>query len=147
MPNQKTTSEISWTFKIFRLFSVRKIECSRTGYHIFFKKNQNRFRIIFCIKIVLFFNNNRDKIKFRFYCHDLPKLLFRPKWNTWLQDLMKSYFLQTVFDSFDWLLTLTSKIRKLVKGLLPFCTTRNSSPLISAITVTEANYSPLWKNN
>ena len=120
MPNQKTTSEISWTFKIFRLFSVRKIECSRTGYHIFLKKNQNRFRIIFCIKIVLFFNNNRDKIKFRFYCHDLPKFLFRPKWNTWLQDLMKSYFLQTVFDSFDWLLTLTSKIRKLVKGLLPF---------------------------
>lgn len=53
MPNQKTTSEISWTFKIFRLFSVRKIECSRTGYHIFFKEKskplQNNFICKNCI--------------------------------------------------------------------------------------------------
>lgn len=75
------------------------------------------------------------------------KAPIRPKWNTWLQDFMKSYFLQTVFNYFDWLLTLTSKIRKLVKGLLSFCTTKNSSPLISAITAPEANYYPLWKNN
>ena len=143
MPNQKTTSEISWTFKIFRLFSVRKIECSRTGYHIFLKKNQNRFRIILYVKIVLFFNNNQCKLKFRFYCHDLPKFLFRPKWNTWLQDLMKSYFLQTVFDSFDWLLTLTFKIRKLVKGLLPLWNTKSNSPLVSAITASDKNYSAI----
>lgn len=143
MPNQKTIAEIPWIFKKFCLFSVRKIECSRTGYHIFFKKNQNQFRIILYIKIVLFFNNNRDKIKFRFYCHDLPKLLFRPKWNTWLQDLMKSYFLHAVFNYFDWLSPFTIEIRELVKGLLPFCTTRNSSLPISSIRELEANYYPL----
>ena len=77
MPNQKTVAEIPWTFKKFCLFSVRKIECSRTGYHIFLKKNQNQFRIILYIKIVLFFNNNHDKFLFRLYGYNLPKLLYK----------------------------------------------------------------------